>query len=208
MDFIEAILNLIFPPKCGICHKIGEGYICQKCLYELEKNIYINTNKNIFYLFNYRDIIRNKIIDFKFNDKPYLYHMFCEIFVKNKFGCDFVKNYDIIMPVPMHKIKKMKRGYNQSELFAKGISKMLEIPIGIDSLIKCKNTLMQSSLGKNDRTKNVKNAYKVERLEKIKNKNVLLVDDIYTTGATIKECKKVLQQANVKNVGVLIIAKD
>lgn len=85
---------------------------------------------------------------------------------------------------------------------------MLEIPISIDSLIKCKNTLMQSSLGKNDRTKNVKNAYKVERLEKIKNKNVLLVDDIYTTGATIKECKKVLQQANVKNVGVLIIAKD
>ena len=67
MDFIEAILNLIFPPKCGICHKIGEGYICQECLCELEKNIYINTNKNIFYLFNYRDIIRNKIIDFKIN---------------------------------------------------------------------------------------------------------------------------------------------
>lgn len=208
MDFIEAILNLIFPPKCGICHKIGEGYICQKCLYELEKNIYINTNKNIFYLFNYRDIIRNKMIDFKFNDKPYLYHMFCEILVKSKSGCDFVKNYDIIIPVPMNESKKLIRGYNQSELFAKGISKMLEIPISIDSLIKCKNTLMQSSLGKNDRTKNVKNAYKVERLEKIKNKNVLLVDDIYTTGATIKECKKVLQQANVKNVGVLIIAKD
>ena len=134
--------------------------------------------------------------------------MFCEIFVKNKFGCDFVKNYDIIMPVPMHKIKKLKRGYNQSELFAKGISKMLEIPISVDSLIKQKNTLMQSSLGKDERVKNVQNAYKVINAEKIENKKILLIDDIYTTGATIKECKRVLQQAGVKEIGVLVIAKD
>lgn len=208
MKLIETILNVIFPIKCGICGKVGKVNICEKCYLNLKKYILLNLEDDVFYMLKYSELIRSKMIDFKFNDKPYLYHMFCEILVKSKSGCDFVKNYDIIIPVPMNESKKLIRGYNQSELFAKGISKMLEIPISIDSLIKCKNTLMQSSLGKNDRTKNVKNAYKVERLEKIKNKNVLLVDDIYTTGATIKECKKVLQQANAKNVGVLIIAKD
>ena len=51
----------------------------------------------LIYAFKYEGLIRKLILDFKFNDKPYLYHMFCEIFVKNKFGCDFVKNYDIII---------------------------------------------------------------------------------------------------------------
>lgn len=85
---------------------------------------------------------------------------------------------------------------------------MLEIPISVDSLIKQKNTLMQSSLRKDERAQNVQNAYKVINVEKIENKKILLVDDIYTTGATIKECKRVLKQAGVETIGVLVIAKD
>lgn len=208
MKLIKTILNIIFPIKCSICGKVGKASICEDCYLNLKKYIYLSLEDNVFYMLKYKEIIRNKIIDYKFNDKPYLYHMFCEIFVKNKFGRDFVKNYDIIMPVPIHKMKKLKRGYNQSELFAKGISKMLEIPISVDSLIKQKNTLMQSSLGKDERVKNVQNAYKVMNVEKIKNKKILLVDDIYTTGATIRECKRVLQQAGAKKIGVLVIAKD
>lgn len=208
MTFFEAILNLVFPTKCEICGKVGKNYICENCFKYINEYLYVNNNDDIFFILKYRDLIRSKMIDFKFNDKPYLYHMFCEIFEKSKFGCDFANNYDIIIPVPMYKSKKSKRGYNQSELLARGISKNLEIPVCIDSLIKQKNTLMQSSLGKEDRAENVKNAYKIINLEKIRNKNVLLIDDIYTTGATIKECKNVLIQAGAKKVGTLIIAKD
>ena len=208
MKLIETILDFIFPTKCGICNKIGKEYICENCYKEIKKYMYINTNSDIFYMLKYKEIVRDRMIAFKFNDNPYLYHMFCDIFVKNKIGCDFVKKYDIIIPIPMHKNKKTKRGYNQSELFAKGISKALKIPVSVNSLIKQRDTLMQSSLGKNERTKNVQNAYEIKNMEKINNKNILLVDDIYTTGATINECKRIIMRAGATKVGVLIIAKD
>lgn len=148
------------------------------------------------------------MIKYKFNEKSYLYKMFCEIIIKNKNACEFLESYDIIIPVPMNKKKKRKRGYNQTELIAKEIAKYFDIQVDIKSLIKEKHTPMQSSLGKNERIKNVQNVYKVLYPEKIKGKNVLLLDDIYTTGATIDECKKMLQQAGTKKVGVFIIAKD
>lgn len=222
--FDYNILDYIFPPACGICGKLGEGYICENCYKIVEKYFYQNiedkqiknnTNEiiknktiNTFYLLQYRDIIRDKMIEYKFNDKSYLYRMFCEIFVKNKLACEFIKNYDIIIPVPMYKKKKAIRGYNQSELIARKLAKYFKMPIVTKVLIKQVNTQMQSSLGKRERIKNVQNVYKIQYQEKIKDKNVLLVDDIYTTGATVKECKKMLQFAGSKNIGTIIIAKD
>lgn len=222
--FAYNIIDYIFPPACGICGKLGEGYICESCYKIVEKYFYQNikekhiknnTNEiiknntiNTFYLLQYRDIIRDKMIAYKFNDKSYLYHMFCEIFVKNKLACEFIKNYDIIIPVPMYKNKKAIRGYNQSELFARELAKYFKIPIVTNVLIKQVNTQMQSSLGRKERIKNVQNVYKIQCQEKIKDKNVLLVDDIYTTGATVKECKKMLKSAGCRNIGTIIIAKD
>lgn len=208
MQIINKVLDYIFPPSCGICEKLGEGYICKECYQAIEKYLYPNNEKDIFYLLQYKEIIRQKIIEFKFNDKAYLHHMFCEILMKNQFACEFIKNYDIIIPVPMFQHKKAKRGYNQSELIAKKIAHKLSIPMSTKVLIKQKDTPMQSSLGKEERIKNVQNVYKIEHSEKIIGKKVLLVDDIYTTGATTKECKKMLELAGSKKVGILIIAKD
>ena len=211
MNLLDIALDFIFPQTCGICSKIGEGYICERCYKEIEKYLYHNENNkqdDIFYLLKYKDIIRKKMIDYKFNDKSYLHHMFYEILIKNKKTCKFSKNYDIIIPVPIHKKKWRTRGYNQSELIARKMAKNFHIPINTKILLKTKNTPMQSSLGKDDRIKNIQKVYKVEYQEKIENKNVLLVDDIYTTGATVKECKRVLQLAGAKKVGIVIIAKD
>ena len=208
MKIIDIALDFIFPPQCGICGKIGEGYICKKCYKEIKKYLYTENNGDIFYLLRYEDVIRTKIIDYKFNDKSYLYNMFCEIFVKNKNACEFLKKYDIIIPVPIHKNRKRKRGYNQSELIAKKLAKYFKIPIYTDVLIKTKNNLMQSSLNKKGRIKNIQNAYKIQNMEKIKQKSILILDDIYTTGFTAKECKKTLQSAGAKQVGIIIIAKD
>lgn len=208
MNLIDRILDIIFPPTCGICEKIGEGYICSKCYKEIEKYLYKNQREDIFYLLKYEGLIREKMIQYKFNDKPYLSKMFCEIFIKHENACEIPKKYDIIVPVPMHKKKKRLRGYNQSELIARGLGNYFKIQVEEKVLIKQRNTPMQSSLGKQERIKNVQNVYKVQYMEKIKGKNVLLIDDIYTTGATIKECKKVLQLADVKKIGVVIVAKD
>ena len=215
-NFIEKILDLIFPPVCGICNKEINTYLCKNCEEEINKitcvgeNKYSNKNFSThMYLFNYEGIIRSKIISYKFDDKPYLYKSFCEIFVKNKKVCEFLKNYDIIISVPMYKKKKNQRGYNQSELIAREIAKKVKnIEYRSDILLKIKNTANQSLLNKEQRQENLKNAYEVKNKEYISNKNILIFDDIYTTGSTANECSKMLVEAGARSIGILTIAKD
>ncbi len=209
MNFFDHALEIIFPPKCGICGKIGEGYICNNCynMFVINK-IYKNYNRERFHMLKYEGIIRDKLIEYKFNDKPHLYRMFYEILIKDKNACDFLKGYDIIIPVPIHKKRKSLRGYNQSELIAKKLSDRFKMPMYIDVLKKQINTIPQSSLGKKARKSNAQNVYKVDNMQKIKNKNVVILDDIYTTGATANECIKVLKDAGAYRVGIITIAKD
>ena len=215
MNFLESMLSFIFPPTCGICGKENKNYICSSCIEKLkEEKIYMPyienyTKMSHCYIFKYDGTIRKKILQYKFKDSAYLYKMFSEFFVKNEKVCRFLKNYDIIIPVPMTKKKIAKRGYNQCELIAKEIAvntKNLEYLKNI--LVKQKETNTQSTLNKKERLNNVKNAYKIQNMQKIKEKNIILFDDIYTTGATCIECAKTIINAGAKSVGLLTIAKD
>ncbi len=216
MNFWNKVLSLLFPPSCGMCGKSNNHYLCLECLKKFEqekKNVPVIEKKNGYlsehcYLFEYQGIIREKILQYKFGNKPYLANMFSEFFVKNKKICGFLKKYDIIMEVPMSKKKVKQRGYNQSKLIAQKISQNAEILHQSAILIKQKENQTQSTLNKKQRIENVKNVYKIQNEQKIKEKAVLLFDDIYTTGATAKECAKVLKQAGASKVGILTIAKD
>lgn len=216
-NIINNILDTVYPPVCGFCGKLCKDYICKKCIikikqYEIKKkNNY--TNKNMYFdeiysIFRYEGTIRDLIIKYKFQNKPYLYKTFSKIILKDEKACSFLKKYDIIIPVPIYKKRKQQRGYNQTELISKEISKNLNIKIEKDVLTKNINTKAQSRLSKKDRKHNIKNAFKVKNLQKIENKNILIFDDIYTTGSTTNECAKVLKEAAIKKVGVLTIAKD
>ena len=130
------------------------------------------------------------------------------IILKNEKICGLLKKYDIIIPVPIHKKRKAQRGYNQTQLIASKISKYVGIKLCDDVLIKSKNTIAQSKLNKNKRKQNIKGAFKILNSEKIQGKNILLFDDIYTTGSTVNECSKILTRAGAKRIGVLTIAKD
>ena len=235
MNLLEKTLEYIFLPSCGVCGKLGEAYLCKKCEKELEnylisiesKERHTNTEKMQergkklirieskekeviprMHIFKYENVIRKLIIQYKFNNKSYLYKTFCEFIVKNKKAFDFIKSYDIIIPVPMHRKKKARRGYNQTELIVKELAKKVGIQVVLDVLVKTKNNKVQSSLNKEERKNNVKNVYKLANQEKIKNKKVLIFDDIYTTGATIEACIEEVLKAEVKQIGVLTLAKD
>lgn len=101
-----------------------------------------------------------------------------------------------------------ERGYNQSELIAQELSKMANIKCYKDILIKTKNNKPQSTLSGKMRKENAKNVYKIEKTEKINNKRILLFDDIYTTGATVNSCIQELKKVEVKQIGILTLAKD
>lgn len=214
----EKILNLIFPNICGFCNQIDNNSLCKNCELMLSKyeinciKDYKQDNKRYFdYLFcalRYENKVREKIIEYKFNEKSYLYKTFTKIIIKNKKIYGFLKLYDIIISVPMFEDKKAVRGYNQSELIAKEIAKQVGLKFEKDVLIKIKNTKVQSTLTKTQRMENVKNAFWVTDNTKIIDKNIILIDDIYTTGGTVNECSKILKQAGAKEICVVTIAKD
>lgn len=227
--FIDKVLNFLFPPVCGICLKKDKNWICDECLNKLNselklKKIRIDKNNSekiykviyktnniikIFYLFEYKDLIRKKIIEFKFNDKSYLYKTFSNIILKNKKICKLLNSYDIIIPVPMFEKKKSKRGYNQTELISKEIAERLDITFNNNILFKIKENKTQSLLNYHERKQNVLNVYKINDSEtkNVSNKKIILFDDIYTTGFTVKECIKELEKLNPKKIDVLVLAK-
>lgn len=203
---------------CGKCGKLNKEGLCNKCKRELKKYYHLQIDnyeeektKNYdehIYVFKYEGIIREEIIKYKFNEKSYNYKMFANILLSEKNTCYKIQQYDIILPVPISKTRRKERGYNQSELIAKEISQKLNKQYSKNILYKTKNTTAQSTLNKEQREQNAKGVYEISNIEKIKNKKVLLVDDIYTTGSTVNECCRILKKASPQKIGILTIAKD
>lgn len=208
MHFINSILDIFFPNVCSICDKICDDEICPKCRKKLneikqcKRHIYLRQSFTThMYMFKYEDIVRSNIIKYKFGEQNYRFRGFVNFMQKDKKICGFLKKYDIIIPVPISKKRKRQRGYNQSELIVNELKKqMSDIKVITNVLYKIKNTAPQSSLNKEQRMYNLKNAYKVENQEIIKNKKILLFDDIFTTGSTVEECAKVLKKAGAYEV--------
>ena len=212
---LEKFLDLIYPNVCGFCNSINKDSLCKKCevkikKYQIDFKKVISNNyyNELFCIFKYEDIIRDIIIKYKFENKSYIYRSFAKIIIKNKKLCGFLEKYDIIIPVPIHKKRKQLRGYNQTELIAKEFAKDLNIIFENDVLIKKRNTKAQSELTKKERKENIKNAFKVKNKNKIIGKDLLIFDDIYTTGSTTKECARILKECGANRIGILTIAKD
>lgn len=217
---LDRILDLIYPQVCGICGKLNEKSLCSKCKIKLKKEFQFQTDyyeedssKNFIehhYFFKYENLIRTQILALKFQEKPYIYKTITYFLKNMKKNLEKLKKYDIIIIIPVSKQRKMERGYNQSELIGKEISKIIKVPIVKKILYKIKNTVPQSSLNKKQREENAKGVYQVCNIARIYDKKILLIDDIYTTGNTVNECANILVQNGIKktNIGVLTIAKD
>ena len=133
--------------------------------------------------------------------------------LKNDFFFENFKSYDTIIPVPISKKRKKERGYNQSLLIAKELVKQVNkekktLSLCVYVLKKIKNIVPQSTLDKENRLQNVQGVYQLKNKEQLIGKKILLIDDIYTTGSTVRECAKVLQQVDVEKIDVFTIAKD
>ena len=217
-NFYDLILDLVYPPVCGICGKFNQDFLCKKCQKMLEAEAKFKIDKvdnqeyffeNHLYIFKYEGIIRKLILNYKFNEKSFLYKTFVNFLLKNEKFFKILKSYDTIIPVPVSSKRMNERGYNQSELIADDIVKQItECECITDCLIKNKNIIEQSKLNKEQRQKNIQGVYILKNKEKLINKEILLIDDIYTTGSTANECCKVLQKAKPKKIDVFTIAKD
>ncbi len=216
---------MVYPRRCPICNNIITNGIkvCDKCS---EKLVRIKQptcfkcgkpviNREIEYCFDcekipklyikgfpafvYTDNIRESLMGYKYNNKREYTNFYVEEILemyKEKF---ISIGFDGIIPVPIHKSKKKIRGYNQAELIGKELSKAINVPIITNVVVRCEKTLPQKELNDKERVKNLKRAFKIEA-NKVKLDKVLLVDDIYTSGATIQAITYLLQEKGVNEV--------
>ncbi len=237
-SLFNFIISVFFPKICSCCGKnlpfnyngnicisckenlpLNNGLVCSKCSLPLQdggaKCNDCKTNKNIFFdwllsPYIYRDNIAMLIKKFKYNKKTYLAKdLSCEIInlIREK---NLDKQIDFIVPLPLHFFKKFTRGFNQSELIAKEIAKSIKKPIYSKLLIRKRYTLPQFNLNREERTINLKNVFTFNKKFKdiVKDKTILLVDDIATTCTSTNVCSKVLKNAGAKKIFVVTIARD
>lgn len=207
---LEEFKSILFLNKdiCYLCkEKIrnNNSYICIDCSQNLEiingkSKIDFEYMSGSYYSLSYNRFTREKLRDYKFNGNNYLYKPFGEIMVNTFKKVGICEEIDLILFVPSHRKKEAMRGYNQAELLGKYMSTSLNKPLSRKNLVKVKHTKDQSGLNKLDRRLNLRETFKIFDKERIKGKNILLIDDIITTGATLEEVSKILLNNGVRKV--------
>lgn len=201
---LEALLDISYPydNKCIICGVEGFLGICSKCKSEIKR---VHQQEEIMAYGYYGGVLKKLILNLKYHKSfiagKVLADLLCQIIIEKKLSID------CICYVPISKDSLKKRGFNQCSVLAKNISSILDIPV-IDCLVKVKETKEQKLLGKEERMKNILDAFEIKNKEKLFKKNILLIDDVYTTGATINECKKNIEKCNINKIYLLTIAKS
>jgi ComF family protein len=156
----------------------------------------------------YEGAAKECIRHFKYSGQKQLVPLFRDL-MRNFLKADNVPRVtaNLIVPVPIHPIRRLSRGYNQSELISKILSDLAGVPFSMDNLIKIKNTPPQTELPKGARMKNLRGSFLAPRPSRISGKSVLLADDVMTTGATLETCARELLRAGAKTVSAFTIAR-
>lgn len=223
MNPFKKLIDFIFPKRCIFCNTpiySGKPY-CEQCIPLIPfaedicpvcaKNPCICSRREATFsavtaVFFYELGAENAIRQLKFHERisyapplaQYLYYKLLQ--------CNFYSEIDCIIPVPMTKKAEYERGYNQSVLLAKELTKKSGIPTHIGVLAKKKDTKKQHDLGQKERQENLKGAFQVVNPQIVAGKTVLLCDDVYTTGATFDECARTLLSCGVKKVFCIAVA--
>lgn len=156
--------------------------------------------------FIYDDHSKKLITDFKFHDKTVSAETLANLLYSA--GRDIWKESpDLLIAVPMHRVRLLKRRYNQAALLVNYLAKQTHIPADHFSLIRAKNTIPQVQLSGTARRNNLKQAFVVKAPHHIKNKSIVLIDDVETTGSTLKECAKALKQAGATEIYAVTLAR-
>jgi len=199
----EKGIVLAKKPICAMCGRItNNGEFCSRCCSKTFLNGVIITAY-------YKDgPIKELIHNFKYEGVFEIGDVLSEYVIKKLEGANIGNNI-LLVPVPLHKQRFRKRGYNQSQIIAKKISKYLNYEI-TENLKRIKNNPAQITLSKKERIDNVKDIFSWSGSvsSNLKNKTIILIDDVYTTGSTLNECAKVLKKLGFRRVWGLVVARD
>ncbi|WP_316817926.1 phosphoribosyltransferase family protein [Pedobacter nyackensis] len=223
--FLEDLLSLLFPNLCCGCGThlyYGEEQLCTSCMYRLPYTDHHLHNENIaarqlwgrlpcnaimsLLYFKKGSRTQNIIHSLKYKGRKdlgvKLGNMIAEKLLMNPTYGDI----DQIIPVPLHRSKTIKRGYNQSLCIAEGIAAVLHVPINANSLLRTKRTGTQTKKDRYSRFENMLNVFSIVNHTTIVGKHILLVDDVMTTGATLEACGTVLFDGKIGKLSIATVA--
>jgi ComF family protein len=235
--FWRALENFFFPPKCPLCgislgengadlpcpvclagikvfshprcprcglgfgETAAEDHLCSGCLTKEQSFTRARA------LGPYEGLLEEAISRFKYRGSLRLAKVLGALLAEYK-DPDFpFSGFDLVLPVPLHPRRLRQRGFNQSLLLARRISRRHSIPLDFVALQRSRPTQPQIHLSGSEREKNIRGAFEVLRPERIAQKHILLIDDVFTTGATVDECSRVLLKAGAKQVDVLTLTR-
>ena len=229
---LEKLLDLIYPRRCPVCDGIlsrGEKYFCKACCRDLSsvsepycmkcgKMLSAQENEYcgdcIIHAHNYDrgrslllydEAIKKSLYRFKYSARKEYAESYAWL-AEEKLGA-FIReiNPDVLIPVPLHRRRRQKRGYNQAELFARALGRRMGIPVEANLVKRVKNTVPQKELDLAARQNNLKKAFKI-RGNDVKLYTTIIIDDIYTTGSTIDALSEALREAGAGKIYFLTIA--
>lgn len=224
-NFFIDFLSLIYPNLCLGCDyplPKGSKYICPKCHYNLPKTNTYKLQDHIFkdkfngvvpieHVLVYTYFIKNGIMqhvlhDLKYNDNQEIGLMMGRWFGHDLLLGGYSASFDMIIPVPLHRERLKKRGYNQAAAFGSGLAEVLKIDQRQDILRRNKHIESQTRKSKVRRIQNVEGIFEVESAHELIGKRVLLVDDVLTTGSTLIACAEPLVSAGVQSISIAVLA--
>ena len=235
-QLFHALLDVILPPLCHICHAFipnsGTLHICTTCYERLplvssplcslcgipfagtggdHRCGACTLHPPHFDVarahFLYEGPIRELIHAFKYNRNIHLRYPLALLALEATGGVTAEYHPNLIVPVPLHRSRLRQRGFNQAVLFGRVLSSRLPVPMVADALVRTRATEPQIELSAAERKDNVRGAFSVKRAASISGKSILLLDDVMTTGSTMDECAKELKKAGASAVIALTIAR-
>lgn len=220
-DFI----SLIYPHFCEGCLGPlvkGEDILCTHCLSDLPRtNMHLDVNNplalkfrgripmlgaSVFLRFRKRGKVQRMLHSLKYKNRPEVGFKLGFVYGSELANAGFIDPFDMILAVPLHLSRLRSRGYNQSDEWARGLSATAGIPFVTGVLKRVRNTRTQTTRTRLRRWENVRDVFEVTDPAKVVGRNVLLVDDVVTTGATLESCGQSLLDAGCAGVGVICIA--
>lgn len=226
----NLLKRIVYPNRCPICDKVVKGVyslICENCyksLEPLEKNLCFKCGKKVaardeyckdcsertlafdagYSLYEYKDVAMS-LYRFKYTNRQEYAEFYGKEMAKHFREKVKAWNPDGVIPIPIHKKRENLRGYNQAFLIAKVFAKELKLPIYHKLIVREKETMAQKKLNYIERQNNLKKAFKICQND-VKLDTIILIDDIYTTGATINEVAQVCQEVGIKKIYYLALA--
>ena len=216
---------MFFPKNCAVCHQTlvaGENAVCFKCLFALPKtNLHLQIDNEVekrfwgkvpigaataFFQFEKGSAAQTLLHELKYRDNQDVGVELGKFLASDLSASPRFQDIDYVVPVPLHEKKLRKRGYNQSECIAEGISAVLQVPMNADNLYRAVETQTQTRKSVFERWENTKDIFLLKNKEIFADKHILLVDDVLTTGSTIEASVHAVLTAENAKISVVTLA--